>query len=326
MSKLKRTPSLGTMPNYGSHSSISTIDSPSPTGVSTLNRPAQASQSLYPLCRNLLDRLRCVKEFEQYLIQGQNAMKNENGSKAGTPTSESGSSNDIAYKDPVNLLWTTFRLGYPLCALFNALQPLNPLTVEEERPGTSNKKPKASVYNFLVACSKQLNLDPEQTFTISQLYQDDTNGFVKVINTVKLVTDKIEEKGLLDLSKKQLSRNSDPMKPTDNRARVVQELLETERKYVQDMEVLQNYARELKNQDVVSADTIHLLFANLNQLVDFQRRFLIGVEAMSSESPAEQRFGQLFIQMEENFAVYEPFCANYQSASELVIRETPNLQ
>ena len=29
------------------------------------------------------------------------------------------------------------------------------------------------------------------------------------------------------------------MKPTDNRARVVHELLETERKYVQDMEVLQ---------------------------------------------------------------------------------------
>jgi hypothetical protein len=29
------------------------------------------------------------------------------------------------------------------------------------------------------------------------------------------------------------------MKPTDNRARVVHELLETERKYVQDMEILQ---------------------------------------------------------------------------------------
>ena len=47
----------------------------------------------------------------------------------------------------------------------------------------------------------------------------------------------------------------------------------------------------------MSADTIHLLFANLNQLVDFQRRFLIGVEAIASRSPAEQRFGNLFVQM-----------------------------
>ncbi|CAG8494941.1 12204_t:CDS:2, partial [Gigaspora rosea] len=147
-----------------------------------------------------------------------------------------------------------------------------------------------------------------------------------VINTVKLVTDKIEEKGLLNLSRKKEWGKSDPKKPTDNRARVVHELLETERKYVQDMEALQNYARELLRQDIVSADTIHLLFANLNQLVDFQRRFLIGVEATSSASPEEQRFGNLFIQMEENFAVYEPFCANYQSASDLVIQELPSLQ
>ncbi|CAG8511207.1 563_t:CDS:2 [Diversispora eburnea] len=326
MSKgLKRTPSLGTMPGF---SSISAIESPSPTGANTLNRPAQASQSLYPLCLNLLERLYCVEDFEQYLIQGQSAM--QSGSIVGTPTSENGPNNSsVVLKDPVTLLWQTFRLGYPLCALFNALQPQKPLKVsnEDTRSGsTKSKANKAYVYHFLVACREELQFNPEQIFTITQLYQDDTNGFVKVINTVKLVTDKIEEKGLLDLSKKQFLRSSDPMQPTDNRARVVRELLETERKYVQDMEVLQNYARELQNQDIVSADTIHLLFANLNQLVDFQRRFLINVESISSESPAEQRFGNLFIQMEENFAVYEPFCANYQFASELVIQETQNLQ
>ncbi|CAG8519631.1 5966_t:CDS:2, partial [Scutellospora calospora] len=297
----------GTMP-----SNISSIESPSAGGVNMLNRPAQASQSLYPLCQDLLGRLYCVEGFEQYLIQGQNSMQS-NGSIVGTPTSENGPSSSFLLKeDPVTLLWQTFRLGYPLCALFNALNPQKPLkvTIEDSRPGNNNKS-KACVYNFLVACREEFQLKPEQIFTITQLYQDDTNGFVM------LVTDKIEEKGLLNLSRKKDLGRSDPMKPTDNRARVVHELLETERKYVQDMEVLQNYARELQNNDVVSADTIHLLFANLNQLVDFQRRFLIGVEATSSASPEEQRFGSLFIQMEENFAVYEPFCANYQSASEL---------
>ncbi|RIB18608.1 hypothetical protein C2G38_2036762 [Gigaspora rosea] len=288
--------------------------------ANTLNRPAQASQSLYPQCQDLLGRLYCVEGFEQYLIQGQNSMQS-NGSIVGTPTSENGPSSLILKEDPVTLLWQTFRLGYPLCALFNAFKPKKPLKVTIE-----DSKPKACVYNFLVACREEFQLRPEQLFTITQLFQDDTNGFVMVINTVKLVTDKIEEKGLLNLSRKKEWGKSDPKKPTDNRARVVHELLETERKYVQDMEALQNYARELLRQDIVSADTIHLLFANLNQLVDFQRRFLIGVEATSSASPEEQRFGNLFIQMEENFAVYEPFCANYQSASDLVIQELPSLQ
>ncbi|CAI2166102.1 17870_t:CDS:2 [Funneliformis geosporum] len=311
---LKRTPSLGTMPSFG-NLSISSIESPSPTGSNTLNRPAQASQSLYPLCIDLLERLYCVEGFEQYLTKGQNNVS-INSSLVGTPTLEN-SPNSIIRNDPITLLWQTFRLGYPLCALYNALKPQKELKI------TIETKPKDSVYKFLEACLKELQFKSEQLFTITQLFQDDTNGFVNVIDTVKLVTDKIEEKGLLNLSRRQLLRNSDPMKPTDNRARVVHELLETERKYVQDME---KFARELQIQEIVSADTIHLLFANLNQLVDFQRRFLIGVEANASQPPVDQRFGNLFIQMEDNFAVYEPFCANYQSASELVIQETPNLQ
>lgn len=175
---LRRTPSLGTMPGF---SGISTIESPSPTGANTLNRPAQASQSLYPLCLNLLERLYCVEDFEQYLIQGQNAM--QNGSIVGTPTSEDGPNNSsVGLKDPVTLLWQTFRLGYPLCALFNALRPQKP--IEDAKAGSTNinnkSKAKAYVYHFLVACREELQFNPEQIFTITQLYQDDTNGFVKV--------------------------------------------------------------------------------------------------------------------------------------------------
>lgn len=49
--------------------------------------------------------------------------------------------------------------------------------------------------------------------------------------------------------------------------------------------------------DVISQDQIHGLFLNLNALADFQRRFLIGVEANASQSPDNQRFGYLFLQM-----------------------------
>lgn len=84
--------------------------------------------------------------------------------------------------------------------------------------------------------------------------------------------------------------------------------------------------RELQLQKIVSPDTIHYLFGNLNALVDFQRRFLIQLEEIAEKSPQEQRIGLLFIQMEESFSVYEPYCANYFPAQDLVVQETPRLQ
>ncbi|CAG8452434.1 10617_t:CDS:2 [Ambispora leptoticha] len=330
---IKRSPSLNQLPNVGTLTI--TNETPTPTGANTLNRPAQASQSLYQLCLELLERLYCVDGFEEYLEQAQSNIQNNNinnnSTGIGTPTTET--PNGLIQSDPVTLLWQTFRLGYPLCALFNAMQPAMSIAAEFTQPPSLTTKPSSShaktnqksVYHFLVACKAELKLKEESMFGISSLYKDDTNDFVKVINTVKSVTDKIEEKGLLNLSRRQLLRSSDPMAPKDNRARVVHELLETERKYVQDMEALQDYARKLQNQEIVNADTIHHLFANLNQLVDFQRRFLIGVETNASYPPSEQRFGYLFLSMEENFEVYQPFCANYQSASELVIQERQNL-
>lgn len=83
---------------------------------------------------------------------------------------------------------------------------------------------------------------------------------------------------------------------------------------------------EVSAQDILSQDTMHYLFGNLNALVDFQRRFLIQVEAQAAHSSQEQNFGSLFLQFEEGFAVYEPFCANFQIAQDLVVQESPKLQ
>ncbi|KAI7900273.1 uncharacterized protein BX663DRAFT_532418 [Cokeromyces recurvatus] len=84
--------------------------------------------------------------------------------------------------------------------------------------------------------------------------------------------------------------------------------------------------REVSAQEILSQDTMHHLFGNLNALVDFQRRFLIQIEDQAAHSVKEQRFGSLFIQFEDAFSVYEPFCANFQIAQDLVIQEAPKLQ
>jgi cell division control protein 24 len=84
--------------------------------------------------------------------------------------------------DPVKVLWTTLRKGAPLCALFNALRPKEPLEVKTEFRDLSNTNScKASVYHFILACKKELQFKEDQLFTITELYQDDTNGFVKVV-------------------------------------------------------------------------------------------------------------------------------------------------
>ncbi|KAI7903535.1 uncharacterized protein BX663DRAFT_551254 [Cokeromyces recurvatus] len=256
--------------------------------------------SLYHICRSVLDRLSAVEGMANFL------------DCQDTTT------------DPLSKLTFICRQGFPLCTLYNALKPVKPLSVESDPNLNARNSCKANVYHFIVACRQELLFPEEDMFTISDLYQDDTNGFVKVVNTINKVLQLLEDRGIIIV--RSSNRNSDPNAPKNTRDKVVLELLETERKYVQDMEILQNYMRELQIQKIVSPDTIHYLFGNLNALVDFQRRFLIQLEELAEKSPEEQRIGLLFIQMEDSFSVYEPYCANYYSAQDLVVQETPRLQ
>ncbi|KAK3812884.1 MAG: hypothetical protein J3Q66DRAFT_285953 [Benniella sp.] len=271
--------------------------------------------SLYQSCLNLLERLHGVPDFEEFL--NPDVLQN---TQAGTPSSSNPN-------DPVNQLWVLFRLGSPLAKIFNALRPREPIKVNDTSSNLSNINAcKAYVFRFLVACRQELQFSEDDLFTIAELYRDDTNGFVKVIKTVSMVLDRMEDQGLLK-ARRTTKRNSDQAKPTDNRAKVVNEILETERSYVQDLENLQAYMRALQTDGtVVSPETIHLIFANLNALVDFQRRFLIAVETHASFPAQEQNFGQVFAQHEDAFAVYEPFCANFAEASKLILSEAPKLQ
>lgn len=59
----------------------------------------------------------------------------------------------------------------------------------------------------------------------------------------------------------------------------------------------QEYRARLLRENILPVDIVQSIFANLNQLVDFQRRFLIGVEAHAEQSGDAQRFGHLFMSM-----------------------------
>lgn len=122
-------------------------------------------------------------------------------------------------------------------------------------------------------------------------------GKKKVTRTVSRILDVLKKRNLLlQKGPSDPNRSSSERKPLDNRARVVQELVDTERKYVQDLETLQEYMRELQDDEVLGKDLIHILFANLNALVDFQRRFLIRVETQNDRPFEQQDWGTLFVE------------------------------
>ncbi|SNX82107.1 related to CDC24 - GTP/GDP exchange factor for Cdc42p [Melanopsichium pennsylvanicum] len=304
-----------------------------PAAANTIaNKQAVAGSSLYQACLNLRDRLYCVPGFgEAYLdeMMAGSATSPSTSSDplsptAGSPTSPTGAPIRKPSCDPVTQLWQCFRLGSPLCALFNTMNPQVELPVNPDANRSNANACKAQVMKFIIALKQNLGWDPDDIFTVSQLYLNDTNGFVKVVRTINRLLDVFEERGLL-IETNRKSDNDDLDHPSDDRAKVIRELLTTERKYVQDLEVLQNYARALAQYDILPPDTLHNLFGNLNKLVDVQRRFLICVEENVRRPPDEQHFGHVFRTMEEDFAVYEPFCANYNVALDLINQEAHNL-
>ncbi|KAJ7745621.1 hypothetical protein B0H14DRAFT_3897477 [Mycena olivaceomarginata] len=93
------------------------------------------------------------------------------------------------------------------------------------------------------------------------------------------------------------------------RNNIIREMVETELKYVQDLEIMHKYAAALSQSNLIDRD--HLLFLDLNKLLNFQRKFLIRLQGIADLPWRDQRWGQVFLQAEEEFSVYEAYCANY---------------
>jgi cell division control protein 24 len=145
----------------------------------------------------------------------------------------------------------------------------------------------------------------------------------QVTKLVNRVLDILKSKGLLQY--KGPSRNTATQgAPLTHRERIIDEIVKTERDYVQHLEMLQSFQNEI--QGAVPGDAIHDIFLNLNQLLDFQRRFLIRIEQQNSLSEPDQNWGKLFSHYRDGFKVYEPFLANQTRCNNAVLKEWKKLQ
>ncbi|KAM0553960.1 hypothetical protein ACHAPJ_007032 [Fusarium lateritium] len=260
-----------------------------------INQKADASRSLYQICISLKQRLAQVPGFDPYLDQ-------------------------LDPTDPVDPLWSLFRTGYPLLLIYNALRPNEELKVDDSSANEA-KKSKIAIFKFVQACMKDLEIPSSHSFVIADLMGNDTSGFVKVTQVVNYVLDRAEERGYL-LQPLQPYPEDDPANAPAGgqmsyRDHIIRELVDTERKYVQDLENLHDLKKTLDQQGAIPGDTLHQIFLNINAILDFQRRFLIRVETTNSLPPISQRWGAPFVMYEDAFDIYQPFIANQRKAAQI---------
>ncbi|PFH58523.1 hypothetical protein XA68_13566 [Ophiocordyceps unilateralis] len=259
-----------------------------------INQKADASRSLYQICVSLKQRLAQVPGFQPFLEQ-------------------------LDPTDPVDPLWSLFRTGYPLLSIYNALQPAEPLKVDDPNASEA-KKSKIAIFKFVQACMKELRVPPSESFVITDLMGNDTSGFVKVTQVVNYVLDLAESRGLLLQSEPSLKDEAAIVATGSQmsyRDHIVKELVDTERKYVQDLENLHDLKKALEQKGAVPGDIVHQIFLNINAILDFQRRFLIRVETTNSMPQSVQRWGAPFCFYEDAFDIYQPFIANQRKAAQI---------
>lgn len=209
--------------------------------------------------------------------------------------------------DPVTHLWKLFQQGAPLCLVFNSLQPSRAL---EAPQGSDLRSCKKAVYDFLLAAKQHLGVDDDALFTISNVFSDSTHDLLRVAGAVEALMP-----GPADVAVEK------------DKLKVFMELLQTERKYISDLELLLAYKTEVLAAELLLSEQTHVLFPNLNDIVDFHRRLLNGLECNMHVPPAYQRIGLVFLHAAGGpFKAYEPWTVGQIAAVELIAKEAANLK
>lgn len=146
----------------------------------------------------------------------------------------------------------------------------------------------------------------------------------KVVNRV---LDILQKQGCL-IARKRSTTSYDPSRPQTQtiKQKIVSELIDTERDYINHLENLQQFKKELEQNGALSGDAIHDIFLNLDSLLEFQRRFQVRLEQQFSSPEATQQWGKVFYHYYDGFMVYVAFIANQQQCQKTVSREWDKLK
>ena len=244
--------------------------------------------------------------------------------------------------DPIKVLWHLFRQGAFMCELLNQVQPgiIQSVSLPIAPMGANNffdANSRQNVAAFVKASRDMFFMTDEQLFNAGDLYKEDFIVFTKALglcetylnnkirvssrNSFILSEQKFDEEifALFDTkgpSKRTERTENSIIEPVPNktmkRERILEEMVASERVYVEDLARLHRYKEIIKFERLLSQKTIDLIFSNLKDLLNFQRRFMIEMEnQMQKDKP---NLAALFISHEADFSLYEEFCLNQSEA------------
>nr|WEL12751.1 Rho guanine nucleotide exchange factor 4/29 [Halisarca dujardinii] len=142
-----------------------------------------------------------------------------------------------------------------------------------------------------------------------------------IISTLKSMDDNYGSIRRRKTTIRRSQKESAPRKllPQEVRAKVVDEILNTEREYISSLEdITEGYLQRCKQHtSLFTEERRDTLFANADELLQFQRRFLSNLESVVKEGELwETCVGECFIKHKEDFPrYYSEYCNNHPFAN-----------
>uniref|UniRef100_V9K8C6 Phosphatidylinositol 3,4,5-trisphosphate-dependent Rac exchanger 1 protein-like protein n=1 Tax=Callorhinchus milii TaxID=7868 RepID=V9K8C6_CALMI len=136
---------------------------------------------------------------------------------------------------------------------------------------------------------------------------------------------------MMDEENQQQENGVDSGKDRDRQLRlrvcVMNEILKTERDYVETLKFLQsaflhrNHQNDAeKSEKQITEDNLKILFSNLEDILDVHKEFLAGLESSLQPEPQPQHeLGNIFLQFKDRFCVYQEYCSNHEKALRLLM-------
>ncbi|CAC5403608.1 Pleckstrin homology domain-containing family G member 1,Pleckstrin homology domain-containing family G member 3 [Mytilus coruscus] len=121
--------------------------------------------------------------------------------------------------------------------------------------------------------------------------------------------------------------STSPQKYVSYVQRVVTEIIETERIYINNLkDILEGYMGFIRNSPElkISEDHISALFGNIEEIYDFGKDFLHDLETCGDDPV---KVAECFVKNNDGFRIYAQYCTNYPSAVEVLtmIMKDPDL-
>lgn len=304
------------------------------------------TSTLSDKCSDMLYKARCVKA----LNEGYYLPTMEFYEKQSPPAT--------LQSDPVNIAWNILRQGGLLCTLLNEYRgntidakKITPLPADGSlgMEHFGNRQAQNNVKMFVAACRDELFIQSDELFDPADLYTENMNTLNKALAFTEKFYDKLKRvkgvkfKSMIEKMKEEEAAamavaggdqddaqegNGDTGEQpiTDKRLRAIQEILTSERAYVSDLDHLFKYFEELKIDKVIPSDVIARIFANFEELTNFQQRYSYLVESTINKATLKDVassyeghiFKKLFIDQEAAFEVYMKYVANLPTARALV--------